>query len=173
MLQSGAHPISSKTHPTSPYLLLRLSSAGSGGRTTRRPSIGNGLELDREPGSFLVREGGAYLGPAFLCFAVALVLFYSEDVEVGGRCRCWRWSLLAVGLGLIAIVHQRFLVVDFGDVKGNGGLGGLARSITRRLMQICVDGAQDATTSGRAGGVTEGRESKIDTPECGTSAGCA
>jgi hypothetical protein len=30
------------------------------------------LELDREAGSFLVREGGADLGPALLCFAVIL-----------------------------------------------------------------------------------------------------
>ena len=45
---------------------------------------GKCLELDREAGSLLVREGSAYLGPALLCFAVALVLFYREDVKVGG-----------------------------------------------------------------------------------------
>jgi hypothetical protein len=32
-----------------PYLLLRLSSAGSGGRTTRRPSTGNALSSIENP----------------------------------------------------------------------------------------------------------------------------
>jgi hypothetical protein len=66
-----------------------------------------GLELDAKSRAFFVREGGADLGPALLGLAVSLVFLDGEDVEVGGRGRRWRESLLAVDLGLIAIVHLR------------------------------------------------------------------
>jgi hypothetical protein len=65
-----------------------------------------GLEFNAEPDAFLVRECGADLGPALLCFAVPFVLFDGEDIEVGGgRCFC---GCSGSGLVLIAIVHFQY-----------------------------------------------------------------
>jgi hypothetical protein len=63
------------------------------GRQCYQPAIkGEGLELDGEADSFLVRKRGSYLGPLLAGLAVVLVLFDGEDVEVrvgGGFCGCW------------------------------------------------------------------------------------
>jgi hypothetical protein len=42
------------------------------------------LQLDAKAGALLVWKGSADLGPALLGFAISLVLFYREDVQVSG-----------------------------------------------------------------------------------------
>jgi hypothetical protein len=44
--------------------------------------MGKGLQLDAESESFLLRKGGADLGPSLAGVAIALELFDGKDVEV-------------------------------------------------------------------------------------------